>query len=123
MRADVKELNPSKILRTVPLDQSFFFFEGIGEYTGRSARNLNEFFEIINQIDMKSVTFHFRRGDFDKWIREGLNDVKLARSLKRIKKSACGEELRNKVSRAVRRRMNELDEMLLLLETPPTLTC
>lgn len=123
MRADARELNPSKILRTVPLDQSFFFFEHTGAYTGRSARNLNEFFEIINQIDVKSVTFHFRRGDFDKWIRESLNDVKLARSLKRIKKSACGEELRNKISRAIRRRLNELDEMLLLLETPPTLTC
>jgi hypothetical protein len=122
MRADARELNPSKILRTVPPNQSFFFFEDIGKYTGRLARNLDEFFEIINQIDVKSVTFHFRRGDFDKWIREGLNDAKLARSLKRIRKSASGEELRNKISRAVRRRLNELNEMLLLLETPPTLT-
>ena len=123
MKADVRELNPSKILRAVPLDQSFFFFEDMGKYTGRSARNLNEFFEIINQIDVKSVTFHFRRGDFDKWIRKSINDYKLARSLKRIKKSASGEELRNKISCAVRRRLNELNEMLLLLETPPTLTC
>jgi hypothetical protein len=123
MKADVRELNPSKILRTVPLDQSFFFFKDIGEYTGRLARNLDEFFEIINQIDVKSVTFHFGRGDFDKWIRESLQDAQLARSLKRIKKSASGEELRNKISRAVRRRLNELNETLLLLETPPTLTC
>jgi hypothetical protein len=123
MRVDVGELNPSKILRAVPYNQSFFFFEDTGEYTGRSARNLNEFFEIINQIDVKSVTFHFRRGDFDKWIRKSINDYKLARSLKRIKKSASGEELRNKISCAVRRRLNELNEMLLLLETPPTLTC
>ena len=123
MRVDVRELNPSKILRAVPLDQSFFFFEDMGKYTGRSARNLNEFFEIINQIDVKSVTFHFRRGDFNKWIRKSLKDDKLARSLKRIKKSASGEELRKKISRAVRRRLNELNEMVLLLETPPTLTC
>jgi hypothetical protein len=123
MKADVRESNPSKILRTVPPDQSFFFFEDIGEYTGRLARNLDEFFEIINQIDVKSVTFHFRRGDFNKWVRESLHDAELARSLKRIKKSASGEELRNKISRAVKRRLNELNEMLLLLETPPTLTC
>lgn len=123
MKADVRELNPSEILRTVPSDQSFLFFEGIGEYTGRLARNLDDFFEIINQIDVKSVTFHFGRGDFDKWIRESLHDAQLARRLKRIKKSASGEELRNKISRAVRRRLNELNEMLLLSETPPTLTC
>jgi len=123
MKADVRELNTSEILRTVPPDQSFLFFEDIGEYTGRLARNLDDFFEIINQIDVKSVTFHFGRGDFDKWIRGSLHDAQLARRLKRIKKSASGEELRNKISRAVRRRLNELDEMLLLLETPPTLTC
>ena len=123
MKVDVRELNLSKILRTVPPGQSFLFFEDIGEYTGRLARNLDDFFEIINQIDVRSVTFHFGRGDFDKWIRESLHDAQLARRLKRIKKSASGEELRNKISCAVRRRLNELNEMLLLLETPPTLTC
>lgn len=122
MKAEVGELHPSEILRTLPPDESFLFFEDIGKYTGWFACNLDDFFDIINQIDVKSVTFHFRRGDFTKWISEGLHDMQLARRLKRIKKSASGEELRNKISRAVRRRLDELNEMLLLLETPLTPT-
>lgn len=123
MKTNVREVNASKILRTVPPDQAFLFFEEMGKYTGRSARNLDEFFEIVETIDTRSLTFHFRRRDFDKWIGESIRDVQLARRLKRIKESISGEELRNKILGVVRRRLNELNEMLLTLETPPTLTC
>lgn len=109
------------ILKSVPLDQSFLFFEDIGKYTGKSARNLDEFFEITKTVEVESVTFHFGRGDFDKWIKESLCDAQLAKRMKRIKKTSSGEELRNKMLRIVRRRLNELNEMLLLSETPPTL--
>jgi len=123
MKTNVREVNVSKILRAVPHDQAFLFFEEMGKYTGRSAQNLDEFFEIVETIDIRSLTFHFRRGDFDKWIGESIHDVQLARRLKRIKESISGEELRNKILGVVRRRLNELNEMLLTLETPPTLTC
>ncbi len=123
MKTNFREVNVSKILRAVPPDQAFLFFEEIGKYTGRSARNLDEFFEIVETIDVRSLTFHFRRGDFGKWIGKSINDVQLAGRLKRIKESISGEELRNKILSVVRRRLNELNEMLLTLETPPTLIC
>jgi len=123
MKTNFREVNVSKILRAVPPDQAFLFFEEMGKYTGRSARNLDEFFEIVETIDVRSLTFHFRRGDFDKWIGESINDVQLAGRLKRIKESISGEELRKKILSVVRRRLNELNEMLLTLETPPTLIC
>jgi len=100
----------SEILRTVPPDQSFLFFEDIGKYTGRLAANLSEFCENIKTIDIASVTFHFERGDYEKWIRETLHDTELARKLKRIKKSNSGEELRNKILQAARKRLNELQK-------------
>jgi len=111
MKADAGRVGSPEILRTVPPDQSFLFFEDIGKYTGRLAANLADFCESMKTIDVKSVTFHFERGDYERWIREILHDAELARKLKRIKKSNSGEELRNKILRAVRKRLNELQKM------------
>jgi len=111
MKANVNRVDASEILRTVPPDQSFLFFEGIGKYTGRMAANLADFCKNIKAIDIKSVTFHFERGDYERWIREILHDAELARKLKRMKKPSSGEELRNKILQAVRKRLDELQKM------------
>jgi len=112
MKADAGRVGVSEILRTVPPDQSFLFFEDIGKYTGILASNLADFCEDIKVIDIKSVAFHFRRGDYERWVRETLHDAELARKLKKIKKSNSGEELRNKILRAVRKRLDELQKTL-----------
>ncbi|UCE15822.1 MAG: hypothetical protein JSV12_08170 [Candidatus Bathyarchaeota archaeon] len=108
MKADVDKASASEILRTVSPDQSFLFFEDIGKYTGKLATNLDDFCETVKTIDKKSLTFHFRRGDYEKWIKESLHDAQLARRLKRIKKSSREKELRTKILRTVKRRLNEL---------------
>jgi len=110
MKANISRVDASEALRTVPPNQSFLFFEDVGKYTGRRAANLAEFYEDIKTIDIKSVTFHFERGDYERWIRETLHDAELARKLKRMKKST-GEELRNKILQTVRRRLHELQKM------------
>lgn len=110
MKANVGRVDASDILRTVPPDQSFLFFEDIGKYTGRLAANLADFCENMKTIDIASVTFHFERGDYERWVRETLHDAELARKLKRIKKSSSGEQLRNKILRSVRKRLNELQK-------------
>jgi len=110
MKTDAGRVDASEILRTVPPDQSFLFFEDIGKYTGRLAANLADFCENMKTINIKSVTFHFERGDYERWIRETLHDAELARKLKRIKKSISGEELRNKILQAARKRLNELQK-------------
>ena len=112
MKTDAGRVGASEILRTVPPDQSFLFFEDIGKYTGRLAANLADFCENMKTIDITSVTFHFERGDYKRWIRETLHDAELARKLKRIKKSNSGEELRNKILQAVRKRLDELQKTL-----------
>lgn len=122
MKTNVDRIDASRILRTVPPDQSFLFFEDIGKYTGKLAASLDDFYELIKTIDIKSVTFHFRREDYERWVRESLHDVQLAQRLKRMKKSDSGEKLRSKILRVVRRRLDELHEMLLS-ETTPALTC
>jgi len=110
MKTNVSRVDASDILRTVPPDQSFLFFEDIGKYTGKLATNLADFCENMKTIDTKSVNFHFERGDYEKWIRETLHDAELARKLKRMKKSRSGEQLRNKILQSVRRRLNELQK-------------
>jgi hypothetical protein len=110
MKANVGRVDASDILRTVPPDQSFLFFEDIGKYTGRLAANLADFCENMKTIDIASVTFHFERGDYERWVRETLHDAELARKLKRMKKSSSGEQLRNKILRSVRKRLNELQK-------------
>jgi len=110
MKTSANRVGASEILRTVPPDQSFLFFEGIGKYTGRRAANLADFCENMKMVDIQSVTFHFERGDYERWIRETLHDAELARRLKRIKKSSSGEELRNKILQTVKRRLFELQK-------------
>jgi hypothetical protein len=110
MKANANRVNASEILRTVPYDQSFLFFEDVGKYIGRQAVNLVDFCENMKTIDIKSVTFHFERGDYERWIRETLHDAELARRLNRIKKSRSGEELRNKILQTVNRRLDELQK-------------
>jgi len=111
MRANTSGADPSEILRTVPPDQSFLFFEDIGKYTGRLAANLADFCEDIRTINMNSLTFHFERGDYERWVRETLHDLQLARRFKRISKSNSGEKLRNKILQVARKRLDELQEM------------
>ena len=111
MKADVNRENVSEILRTLPPDQAFLFFEDIGRYTGKLAANIDDFRNIIKTINMKSVTFHFRRGDYERWIRECIHDLQLARRLERIKKTNSGENLRKKILQPVERRLWDLNKM------------
>ncbi len=110
MKANVSRVDASDILRTVPPDQSFLFFEDLGKYTGKLAANLADFCENMKTIDVKSVTFHFERGDYERWIKETLHDAELARKLKRMKKSSSGEQLRNKILQSLRKRLKELQK-------------
>jgi hypothetical protein len=111
MKANVNRVDASEILKTLPPDQAFLFFEDIGKYTGKLAANLDDFHGIVKTIDMKSLIFHFRRGDYEKWIRESIRDLELARRLKRINKTSSGEELRKKILQPVIRRLDELHKM------------
>lgn len=111
MKTNARRMDASEILRTVPPDQSFLFFEDVGQYTGRLATNLADFCEDIKMIDIKSVTFHSERGDYERWVRETLHDLQLARRLKRVSKSNSGEKLRNKILQVVRKRLDELQRM------------
>jgi hypothetical protein len=99
----------SKILRTVPREKAFYFFTSIGNYTGMSASSLKEFMEKINEVNLKSLEFHFYRGDFEKWMNEVLEDTELASEMRRLQKFGfTGANLRNQIYSIVSRRLKRL---------------
>lgn len=98
-----------KTLRTVPREKAFYFFTSTGNYSGVSASSLKEFMEKINEVNVKSLEFHFYRGDFEKWITEVLEDAELAGEVKRLQKSnLMGDALRNQLYTTVSRRFKRL---------------
>jgi alpha-amylase len=97
------------ILRRLPSWNAFWFNKSTKEYTGHYAISLAEFSDKIRSVDIDSIEFHAYRGDFPKWIRDALHDDELAKELEDIiSKGYHGEELRNAIYNAVRKRFDEL---------------
>ena len=99
----------TKILRTVSLPEAFLFFTDIGQYTGEFAACLDEFLEKLNKMPLKSLEFHFERGDFEKWIRGTLGDEYLADGISKIDRTLKGEEIREILQRTVKNRLDQLE--------------
>ena len=98
-----------RILRTLPREKAFYFFTSIGNYTGESATSLKEFTDKINEVNVKSLEFHFYRGDFEKWTAEVLEDEELAEDVQKLQKlSLTGDELRLRLYTTVSRRYSYL---------------
>jgi len=102
----------SKILGTVPYNNAFYFFTNIGQYNGACAVDLADFCQKVQTLDVRSVDFHFKRGDFEEWIRGTLCDVNLANAISRIGENVQGEELRAKIYQTAAGRLTELKKML-----------
>lgn len=102
----IKAESVSRILRTVSMEEAFHFFTDVGQYAGKSATSLADFSEKLEVVQLKSIEFHFRRGDFERWIRETVGDEYLAGEIRRIDKSVQGEALRTAIQRTVENRLH-----------------
>jgi hypothetical protein len=90
-----------KPVTKVSFENGFHFYTAIGNYTGITATSLSEFATKIQIIPVESVTFHFQRKDFDKWIKYTIKDVTLAERISRIKEEQSTENLRKEILRTV----------------------
>jgi len=103
----------SRILRTLPREKAFYFFTSIGNYTGESATSLKEFTDKINEVNEKSLEFHFYRGDFEKWIVEVLEDKDLAEYVRKLRgQGLTGDELRIQLYTTISKRYNNLTSQI-----------
>jgi len=90
-----------KPLRTVPFESGFHFYTATGNYTGITATNLSEFAAKLQIVPAASITFHFQRKDFQKWIQYTIKDAALAERLNRTKGEQTAEGLRKEILRTV----------------------
>jgi len=101
----------SNILRIVSANNAFYFFTNIGWYTDRYSACLSDFCNAIQTIDVRSVEFHFKRGDFVMWIRGTLGDSELANEISKVSKTIRGEELRKVIHQTVEARLTALKKL------------
>lgn len=99
----------ARILRTVPEENAFYFFTGIGQYTGSRASSLAEFLEYMRTIEIPTIEFHAPRGDFENWFLTTLGDANLAREAF-VSRSKKGDDLRSFLERIVRARLARLEK-------------
>lgn len=97
-------------LRTLPPDKAFHFYREIGQPLGVTAKNLGEFAMVVKGIDPSSAKFHVERGDFEGWFRM-LGDKSLTDQVATLRgKNISPEELRAKLSSAVKLRVDQLQK-------------
>jgi hypothetical protein len=96
------------ILARVPADKAFYFYNEVGKPLGNFASSLEEFGEKLKKVEAKSLEFHTRRGDFEKWVYM-LGDGELAKSLIKVRDANfSGEKLRTELVRTVQTRVRQL---------------
>lgn len=102
------------ILRTLPHDAAFHFYEEIGKPTGQVAMSLLDFRDRIVDANTPqaraSLVFHAKRGDFTNWVRDTLGDSELADQISKI--SPDDALLKKKLYNVVSQRIQQLKEML-----------
>lgn len=103
----------SRILRTVPISEAFLFFRDIGQCNGEFATCLADSCEKLKKISLKSIEFHFKREDFERWIRGILCDEYLADRIGKIDRLTQGEELRTTMQRIVKSRLVQLKAVMM----------
>ena len=103
----------SRILRTLPRENAFYFFTSIGNYTGENATSLEEFVRKVKEVNVKSLEFHLYRGDFEKWASQTLEDGDLAKEIRNLQNlSPTGDRLRDQLYSIVSRQYEKLRSSL-----------
>jgi hypothetical protein len=99
------------ILKPTVQEKAFHFYRGIGKPLNIHAHDLLDFCTKLNQVNLESVDFHIKRGDFENWF-AALGDVELALKASLLKKRTAGEELRQKLRDMVEYRCMALSKMV-----------
>jgi hypothetical protein len=109
--ATVDKTAAQRILRSVPYNQGFHFFTGVGRYTGETAIDLFAFYEELKVIENEAISFHFPRGDFQKWITETLGDNELAATIDKISTQQPEEKIKKELVETLEKRLTDLQTL------------
>lgn len=111
VNAKLSRSEVEKILRTVPRNEAFYFYEEVGKPVGYIARSLVDFRDKVNAVRWSSLVFHLKRKDFENWVSDVIGDSELAKRISNI--SPDDFNLKNKLFTTIDKRVNELKEKLL----------
>jgi hypothetical protein len=97
----------------VPGEKAFHFFTAIQQPTGAFATSLFDFLEQLKKVDLKSVEFHLKRNDFQKWLREVIRDDWLADQFGKLQAlDLSAERLRVRLVEITEERCKQLSDVL-----------
>ena len=99
-------------LATATANEPFLFYvdEGEENFTGVTAWSLRGIAKAIEKAGLKSVEFHFARGDFEVWAEKSLRDKELSRCLKQLRSTKCkGRRLKEAIVKIVNERLEDLE--------------
>ena len=105
-------------LATFTYDRGFHFFTAIGQYTGKTAVSLETFAKEVEIAPIESIDFHFKRADFQKWMRDIIKDAPLANAIGNIEKTLAGEPLRQRLLMITNDRIKELEMQIQPASAP-----
>ena len=95
----------AKLLNAVSFENGFHFYTTIGNYTGMTATSLSEFAAKLQIVPGESITFHFQRKDFEKWIEYTIKDVALSERISKTNGEQPAEDLRKEILKTVETRI------------------
>ncbi len=102
-------------LAILTANEPFLFCSAAGDenYTGTMAWSLKGFAKALENVDVKALEFHNRRGDFASWAEHSLKDEILKAQLEAIKTSKVkGEDLRKRLLTATQERYTEASQQV-----------
>jgi hypothetical protein len=105
---EVTKEKAAQILAYAPHDKAFNFYKSVDNPLGVHAHNLRDFTTKIDKVDLASLEFHIKRGDFEAWFK-CLGDEELVKKMVLLKqRGLTGEHLRDHMHEAVDKHFHEL---------------
>jgi hypothetical protein len=80
-----------------PVSKGSHFFKCVGHCAVVTVNCLEQFFMLLQNMDISTIKFYYERGDFQKWIRNVVGASELARRMDRIRGDISGENLRKQL--------------------------
>ena len=102
-------------LASIAANEPFLFYTGVGEkyYTGTMAWTLKGFSKALQKVSIKSIEFHNRRRDFEKWAKTSLLDNEFAEQLKKVRLlKPEGEKLRQTILKVAKERYTKFSQQM-----------
>ena len=104
----IDKATAGKFLRTVAKSEGLELYKAPGEFTGKTATSLSDLHDKLKTVDVRAVNHHFKRREFERWIRNNIGDEELARRFGKLDRELHGEKLRTSMINLIQVRLGEL---------------